>query len=211
MELSNIVLAVIAVLAALALTYPYVEGTVLRILMIERLRSELRASGYKCRRFYKNPIFLRNRSPRYDMVVYNETNLYAVKLWSSYFMRNELIIRRDGRVCEQRDVRDVFDIGEGKGGSGRIRGFFHSVPRTRLPKKYTRGREIENVLLIYPSYKSIAYVDGGKKVTLGTGDELFEKTLYSPSSFISALKKASFDSCDEENAEKDVKTEKTAE
>ena len=64
------------------------------------------------------------------------------------------------------------------------------VPKLKLHKKFTRGREIERVLLVYPSYESIRAESGRGFVTLKTGDTVFDKTLYSPSAFVKRLKEA---------------------
>ena len=189
MKLSAIVLVATVLLAIGALAFPYLRSAVLRAVMLWRLRKDIRAAGYKCRRFYKNALSVRNRSPKYDMVVYNDDVLYAVKLWSAYFLSSELSLGRNGRVREQRTVREVFKVKEEQERGRLIKGLSLSVPKTRLPKKYTVGRRVEHVLLIYPSYKRIFYTDGegGRITVLTAGDILFDKTICSPSSFLSEI------------------------
>ncbi len=188
MVIKIIIIAAALLLPLLAIAYPYVWGIVLKAQMLKKLRQHARAKGFKYRRFYKNIFFVRNLSGRYDMVIYNDRKLYAVKLWSSYYTRSNLVLTKEGRIYELRESRPTFDTSE-KGHSVKyIKGFTHSVPRTRLPKKYTKSqRQIENVLLIYPSYKGIFYIDGKKKIPLGTSDEIFDKRIYSPSAFTDEL------------------------
>ncbi len=185
MTYSVIIISAAVCLLAGSCLYPYISGMLLKARMLKSLRVKARAAGFRYRRFYKNIFFVRNRSPKFDMVIYNEKKLYAVKLWSSYFLHNKLCVTKQGRVFESRRTRPVFQTTDKK--YVPIKGFLHSVPKTRLARKYCKSREVERILLIYPSYEAIAVYDGKREVALGTGDELFDKTLYSPSAFISLL------------------------
>lgn len=205
MEVTAIVLSVAAVLIAAAFIYPYAWGMFLRFRMLSKLRAEAKEAGFKCRRLYKSILLVKNRSAKYDIVIYDDETLYAVKLWSSYFLHSELIINGDGRVYELRKIRDVFKARADSKGRF-IKGFSHAVPRTRLPQKYTQGRNVENILLVYPSYDRIAYVDGRRRVELKTEDGLFEKTIYSPFALASMLKRKA----EEEDENEKEKFEKTS-
>lgn len=181
MAYSIIIISLALCLIFGALLYPYVSAILLRARMLKTLRERARAYGFKYRRFYKNSFLVRNRSPKFDMVIYNEKKLYAVKLWSSYFVHNKLCVTKRGRMFERRQTRPVFQMTDKKYifmNTPRL-----SVPKTRLPKKYTRGREVERILLIYPSYETVGVYDGKSEIKLRTGDELFGKILYSPSAF----------------------------
>ena len=184
----SIVMISLAVATLLfVLLYPFVWGNVLRARMLKKLRNEVRAEGYKYRRFYKNIFLVHNRSSKYDLIIYNEERLYAVKLWSSYFVDTSLILSRDGRVHERRMTRKVFAVDDK--GSFALKGFSHSVPKTKLGAKYRRGRKVFDVLLVYPSYKNVMFFDGKREVKVSTGDEIMDKLLYSPYSFTNELKK----------------------
>lgn len=186
MEYSIIVIIVSVFLIAFAFAYPYAEGILLKARMLKRLRQEARDAGYKYRRFYKNIFLVRNRSSRYDLIIYDEKTLYAVKLWSSYFRGSSLVLTEMGRVIERRKTRPVFKLKE------RSADFVLKRPQTvsptRISKKYTVGRDVVRVLLIYPSYEKIIAKRGAGEIILGSGDQLFSKTIYSPSAFLKRLK-----------------------
>ena len=186
MAYSIIIISLALCLIFGALLYPYVSAILLRARMLKTLRERARAYGFKYRRFYKNSFLVRNRSPKFDMVIYNEKKLYAVKLWSSYFVHNKLCVTKRGRMFERRQTRPVFQMTDKKYtfiNTPRL-----SVPKTRLAKKYLRGREVERILLIYPSYETVGVYDGKSEIKLRTGDELFGKILYSPSAFRELLR-----------------------
>ncbi len=185
MAYSIIIISMAVCLLAGALLYPYVSGMILKARMLKVLREKARGAGFKYRRFYKNLFLVRNRSSNYDMIIYNDKRLYAVKLWSSYFLHSKLCVTSRGRVFEKRRIRPVFQLTDKK--YIYMRGFRRSVPKTRLAKRYLKNREAERILLIYPSYEGIAVYDRGREVPLRTGDELFGKLLYSPSAFMSLL------------------------
>ncbi|MBQ8850600.1 MAG: hypothetical protein IJ011_09740 [Clostridia bacterium] len=187
MAYSVIVVSLAVLLLAAAVAYPYISGMVMKSAMLRALRVTARKAGFRCRRSFKNIFLVRNRSARYDMVIYNEKKLYAVKLWSSYFSYNMLHVMRDGRIKERRRTRSVFKMSDND--TVYTGGFAQRVPKTRLAKKYAKGREVvERILLIYPSYERIAAESGKGLVTLKTGDELFGKIIYSPSAFMNKLK-----------------------
>ena len=112
MAYSIIVIIASVALIASAVAYPYAEGVMLKARMLKRLRLEARDAGYKYRRFYKNIFLVKNRSPRYDLIIYDEKTLFAVKLWSSYFRGSSLVLTEMGRVIERRKTRPVFKLRE---------------------------------------------------------------------------------------------------
>ena len=138
MAYSIVVISLVLCLLAGACLYPYASGIVLKARMLRTLRERARASGFKYRRFYKNIFFVRNRSPKFDMVIYNENRLYAVKLWSSYFVHSTLVVNKQGRVLERRRTRPVFQLTNKK--YEFINGLSHSVPKTRLLHKVLLSR-----------------------------------------------------------------------
>lgn len=168
--------------------YPYIWGDLLKARMLKKLRVTARASGFKYRRSYKNIFFVRNRSPKYDLLIYDDKRLYAVKLWSAYFVRSTLVINRAGKIRERKETRPVFDMSDGRRQLRRVNGFVHSVPKTKIAKRYLVGREVQRVLLVYPSYKSMVFFDGKRDIPINTGDEIFDKIVYSPSAFMTELK-----------------------
>ncbi len=183
--------SVIAVAAAIlflvgAWGYPYVSALILKARMVKRLVMTAEAEGFRYRRSFRSIFLTRNLSRKYDMVIYNEKKLYAVKLWSAYFAYCDLVLTRNGRVREERRTRTVFRI-HGRD-SIYAKGRQMRVPRLKLNKKYAVGRDVERVLLIYPSYESIRAESGGGFVTLKTGDTVFDKTVCSPSAFVKKLK-----------------------
>ena len=190
MAYSIIVIVASVLLIAAAVAYPYVEGILLKAQMLKRLRIEARDAGFKYRRFYKNIFLVRNRATRYDLIIYDEKRIFAVKLWSSYFQGSSLVLTEMGRVIERRKTRPVFNL------RTRSADFVLSRPQsvrpTKIAKRYTVNREMERILLIYPSYDKIIAKRGAGEVILKSGDELFFKTIYSPSAFVKHIKE-SFD------------------
>lgn len=184
---SVIVITLALLLLVGAWVYPYVTAIMIKARMLRSLRVTARGAGFRYRRSYKNIFLVRNLSRKYDMIIYNEEKLYAVKLWTSYFAYNTLVVTKDGRIREQRRTRPVFQMGESN--TVYTKGFLRRVPRTVLHKKYAKGREVEQILLIYPSYESIRAESGMGYVKLKTGDKLFGKVIYSPSSLMKKLRK----------------------
>ena len=101
MAYSIIVITASILLIAAAVVYPYAEGITLKARMLKRLRVEARDAGFKYRRLYKNIFLVRNRGRHYDLIIYDEARLFAVKLWSSYFQGSTLAVTEKGRVIER--------------------------------------------------------------------------------------------------------------
>ncbi len=185
-----VIAAVVTVLAA-AWLYPYVSGIVLKARMLKNIREKARSFGYRYKRLYKNIFFVKNKADKYDVIIYDAEKLYAVKLWSSYFVRSRLIVTEKGGVYEERPTMPVF-LTEKNGGSPRVSaGRISGVPLTKPAVKNSGGRRVENFLLIYPSYKEITVKQAKGRAQIESGDELFGKTVVSPSFFVSKLEKES--------------------
>ena len=183
----SIIMIALALLLLLGVyTYPYAVAVIMKARMLRVLSRTARASGYKYKRAFRHVIFTRNLSRGYDMVIYNDEKLYAVKLWSSYFAYNSLVVTREGKIREERRTRHVFAMGDRS--SIYVGGLTHRVPRLGLSKKYSKDREVERITLIYPSYESIRAETGRGEIKLRTGDELFGRLIYSPSAFIKKLR-----------------------
>ena len=185
-----LLLAVVVAAVAGAYLYPFVSGMVLMAHSLKGIRERARALGYGYKRFYKNIFLVRNRAQRYDLMIYDKEKIYAVKLWSSYFIRSRLVVTERGGVFEQRQTMPVFCT-EQNGGSPRIMSSrIVGVPRTKEIKNKT-GRQLQNVLLIYPSYREMVVRAGKKEVAIESGDSLFDKVVYSPSAFLKVLEENS--------------------
>lgn len=183
---SVIVVSVALIFLVGAWVYPYINAVILKAKMVNKLLKTVGKKGFRYRRSFRNIFFTRNLSRKYDIIIYNEKKLYAIKLWSSYFAYCDLVITRGGRIREERRTRAVFNMG-GKD-TFHINSPAVRVPKLKLHKKFTTGREVERILLIYPSYENIRAESGRGYVTLKTGDTLFDKTIYSPSAFAKKLK-----------------------
>ena len=186
MTYSVIITAFAILLLTGAWVYPYISAAIMKAGMIKRLTVIAKDKGFRYRRSFRSALLTRNLSRRYDMIIYDEKRLYAVKLWSSYFAYNNLVVTEKGRIREERRTRPVFLMGERD--TVYTKGITYRVPKLRLHKKYANGRDVEQILLIYPSYESIKAENGRSFVALKTGDELFGRTIYSPSAFIKRLK-----------------------
>ena len=189
-----------------ACMYPFVQRKLLQGKMLRELLGSALLCGYKCRKNYKNIFFVRNRSSSYDLLIYNEKRLYAVKLWTAAFSSSSLVLTDGGRVHERRIAIPVFDITRKDGKERYINGFKHTVPKTRLAPKFRRGREVEEILLIYPSYRSILFEGERRRVLLEVGDELFDKLVYSPSLLVKRLKETSVTQSGTEQKKEEVGT-----
>ena len=183
---SVIVVAVAILLLVGAYVYPYVGALILKAKMVKKLLRTVEKEGYSYRRSFRSTFLTRNLSRKYDIIIYNDKKLYAVKLWSSYFAYCDLVLTRRGRIREERRTRSVFNT------NGRNTVYIKSpscrVPRLKLHKRFTGEREVESLLLIYPSYENIRAESGMGYVTLKTGDTMFDRTIYSPSAFVKKLK-----------------------
>ena len=169
-----------------AWVYPYVNAVVLKARMVNKLLRIAEKEGFRHRRSFKSIFLTRNLSRKYDIIIYNEKKLYAVKLWSSYFAYCDLVLTARGRIREERRTRAVFNMGSRD--ALYIKSPALRVPKLRLHKKFRTGREVEGILLVYPSYENIRAETGRGYVTLKTGDTAFDKTLYSPSAFVKKIK-----------------------
>ena len=185
MLFSAAVVALALVFICVAFIYPYVCSKLLQRRAVRRLLKDASAEGYKYRKFYKNIFTVRNLSYKYDLLIYRDDKVYAVKLWGAKHILSTLVLTDGGRVFERRRAVPVVDTS--KGSAAHITERAHSVPKTRLPKKYAKNENVKEILLICPSYKNIVYEGKGGRVTLNTGDELFDKELYSPSAFSAEL------------------------
>ena len=179
MTYSVIVVTLTVLLLVAAWVYPYVTAIMAKARMLKALRVAARSAGFKYRRSYKNIFLVRNLSRKFDMIIYNDKKLYAIKLWSSYFAYNTLVITQRGRIREERRTRPVFITGDLT--TVYAKGVERRVPKTSLYKKYMKGREVERVMLVYPSYEAIKAETPRGTVKLKTGDGIFGNTVYSPS------------------------------
>ena len=82
---SVIVVAVAILLLVGAYVYPYVGALILKAKMVKKLLRTVEKEGYSYRRSFRSIFLTRNLSRKYDIIIYNDKKLYAVKLWSSYF------------------------------------------------------------------------------------------------------------------------------
>lgn len=187
MLLSVLIIILVILLLSGALLYPYISCAVLRDKMVRRLGEEASRAGFKLRVLYRHVFFVRNLSEEYDLLIYNDEILYAVKLWASYKRSTSLVLTRGGRVVERRTVGSVLDV-SGSDNSHTVESAPLSVPRTKLSKKYSRGREVRRILLVYPSYQKMLRIEGRREIPIRSGDELFDKRVYSPSAFIEVLR-----------------------
>ena len=169
-----------------SLIYPYIIPKLSQGRAVKRLIKDAKSMGYKHKKFYKNIFAVRNLSYKYDVVIYNETDAYAIKLWNSKHASSALVLTDGGRVFERRLAVPVMDTSKNK--SAQIKERAKGVPKTRLPKRFSKKEGIREILLVYPSYSEIVYEGKAGKVSLNVGDELFDKELFSPTEFAAELR-----------------------
>ena len=188
MLFSAAVVALALVFTVGAIIYPFVIPKLSQGRAVKRLLSDATSMGYKHRKFYKNIFTVRNLSYKYDMVIYNESSMYAVKLWNAKHTSAVLVLTDGGKVFERRRALPVMDTSKSRG--VQIKEKAKGVPKTRLPKRFLQNDGIREILLVYPSYSGIVYEGKAGKVSLNVGDELFDKELFSPAEFAAHLRAA---------------------
>ena len=171
-----------------ALIYPYIIPKLSQRRAVKRLIKDAKSMGYKHKKFYKNIFAVRNLSYKYDVVIYNETDTYAIKLWNAKHSSSVLVLTDGGKVFERRRALPVMDTSKNKG--AQIKERAKGVSKTRLPKRFSKKEGIREILLVYPSYSGIVYEGKAGKVSLNVGDELFDKELFSPAEFAAELRYA---------------------
>ena len=109
------------------------------------------------------------------------------------------MLTEKGRVIERRKTRPVFNLKE------RSADFVLRRPKavkpTKIAKKYTVGREVEKILLVYPSYDKIIAKRGAGEISIKSGDRLLSKTVYSPSAFVKRLTDEKQNKTEDKNAD----------
>ncbi len=192
-------LVVIVILGCAALLlYPLVSTLILRQLMLRRLRQFAKENGFRVRPMHRLPILARNRSPRYDLFIEDGSRFFVVKLWSASHRGRTLILTQKGKVREEKKMIPVLKIKKNMPPLV-ISGTSRSVCRTKLPKKLEKNERIKRILLVYPSYSEIRAEKGERTIRLFSGDRVFDKLLYTPSSFSSLL-----GNCEETNTENEA-------
>lgn len=167
---------------AVILLYPYILVAVCRYRAISSLRSKLRRVGGRMRVLRRFAFASANRSKKYDLLVEKDSVLYAVKFWSCTRKNTVLRIYSDGRVCEERMTSaPITPKGPRKERAIRYRPKY--VPKTEYDFKNSNGKKIINVLLVYPSYKSIILDREGGERALHSGDTFFDKVILTPLAF----------------------------
>ena len=181
-----LLIAVIAVI----LLYPYVSVAVCRYRAISNLRSKLRKVGGRMRVLRRFAFASANRSVKYDLLVEKDNVFYAIKFWSCTHRNITLRIKGDGRVCEERSSSAPMT----PKGSRKERVISYRaryVPKTEYNFKNSSGKKIINVVLVYPSYKSIILDKGGEEHVLHSGDMFFDKVILTPLAFARILSQKS--------------------
>ena len=180
-------------LAVAALSYPYAAAAVSRFRMLRRLARVSRGLGFRFRH-RGMPSVARNRGRRYDLLIENEEKIFAVKLWSAYRRDSALLVNEIGEIRERRRIREPLSVRRKK--PQHHRSLALAVPRTRLTLRKTESRSVTRILLVYPSYREVLAERDCRTVRLGSGDNLFDKLLYSPSAFEALLRRESARGCD---------------
>ncbi len=192
---------IVILVCTVVLLYPYISMLALRQSMLKQLRQSAKENGFRVRSMHRFPLLAGNRSSRFDLLVEDGTRFFAVKLWSASHRGRALILTQKGQVREEKKMVPVLKIKKNRaplviGGAAR------SVPRTKLPKKLEKNSKLNRVLLVYPSYSEIRAEKGERTIRLFSGDRVFDKLLYTPSSFSRLLV-----NCGAEERENELKTE----
>ncbi len=181
-----LLIAVITVI----LLYPYISVAICRYKAISNLRSKLRRVGGRMRVLRRFAFASANRSAKYDLLVEKDNVFYAIKFWSCTHRNTILRISADGRVCEERTASaPITPTGPIKERAIRYRAKY--VPKTEYNFKNSSGKKIINVILVYPSYKSIILDRGEEERELHSGDLFFDKVILTPLAFGRILSQSS--------------------
>lgn len=172
---------IVAVITAVLL-YPYISTAFFRYRAISHLRVKLRRVGGRMRVLRRVSCMSANRSSKYDLLVEKNNILYAVKFWSAAHKNVDLRIYSDGRVGEERTLREpITPKGDTKYRTVRYSARY--VKKTEYNFKNPNEKKIVNVVLVYPSYKKIILEKNGEEHILNSGDMFFDKIILTPFSF----------------------------
>lgn len=200
-----VVITILLLLAA-ALTYPYISTVILRYTMLRRLRAEAKTLGFRVRRRSRWILFSQNRSPRCDLIISNSERIYAIKLWSSYYKGRALIAdEANGLVWERKIIKAPLYV-DAKNMSRRHDGKAEPIPEMSLPARLAKDPRLVRVLLIYPSYREVRRVVGGKEYRAVSKDTLLGRVICSPSAFFSMMRAQSNKDISQ-NEDKEIQSE----
>ena len=192
-------MAIVVILLFLAaLGYPYWWSAILRYRMLRRLGQTCRAHGYRLRSLRGTLLFVRNRGQKYDFLIENKEQVFAVKLWSAYRRDSALVITRNLRIFERRYAPILLDVRR-DAKAARSEGRARVVPRTKLSLSAKDSRKLTRVLLVYPSYSAILRQETAGERRLRSGDLVFDKQLHTPSSLEGLLNREPQETVNAEN------------
>ena len=177
----------VILLLALAVGYPYLSAVFLRSRMLRRLERTCRDCGFRFRPLRSFFWFVRNRGGRYDLIIENKTQVFAVKLWSAYRRDGILVITEKGRVFVRRYAPILLDVRR-DAKEARADSRQRPVCRTVTPLSEKDRRPLTKILLVYPSYRAILRQDKGEELPLKSGDVAFDKTILTPSALEKLLR-----------------------
>ena len=175
------VFVILVTFLALGVASPYIIVVRKRQRMLKRLTLVARRSGFRVRRLHRFVCFSFNRAPKYDLLFESRTHAYAVKLWSAVRKNATLYIKANGAVMEKMDIPAVMDteVSSERAVSGREK----RVPITANNFKVKKDKTVVRVMLYYPPNKKMILISGESQKSIGSGDRLFDKTVFSPGKF----------------------------
>ena len=176
----------VSVAVAALLLYPYAATVILRRRALKDLRKTVRRAGGRMRYLKKAVCLSRNRSRNYDLLIEKNGVWYAVKLWSALHRHTDLCIAGEGSIYEEREIFVPMKTGK-RQQKRMMRRRLRQIPKTKYNFRLPKEKSVSRVLLVYPSYRSIRCMtqDGWREI--GSGDILFDKTVYSPSAYRACL------------------------
>ena len=170
-----------------AIFVPFIVFISKRSKMLKRICFVAKSNGYKVRYLHRFVAAARNCSNKYDILIENKSEAFAIKLWSARSTKGTLVINEGGKCYELNYVADPFGEQSGKRAVKATRTF--SVPLTLQNFKLPSDKQITYILLCYTMYRQIVIVDKDKRAAVEVGDRIFGKIFCSPAKLERLLQK----------------------
>ncbi len=178
------VVLILLVLAVLLL-FPYGMAAYHQYRMAVRLRHKGSEYGYSFRWLRKKPHLPRNFSRSYDFCMEDAHTVYLVKLFAAYRKGRVLVLGADGRIALRSRRKKPMEIHVEPRQHKPRRRFekISAVPKTRLPHRLPREKELCCILLTYPVFEAVLRRTSGEELPIVPGDRIHDKCLETPSTF----------------------------
>ena len=163
--------------------YPYILTALSTAKMLSKLRRIAKREAYHIIPLKKFLWFQRNFSKNYDFLIEGRGITIAVKLFSAVRRNSGLVIKPDGTASISSKQTAPMEIYPGTKKKERVGDIFgKNVKISELSENWNviEGKNVDKVLLVYPSFSEMVFFDGREEAELRSGDTVFEHTIYTP-------------------------------